>query len=293
MTKVLVTGGSGFIARNLLELLSDTFNIVAPSHQELDLTNVGKIKQYFKNQEFDVIVHAAGAGSLRNELNNQGVHEAGIEMLKNLAENSRHFQRLIFFGSGAEYGKQQPIVKIKENDFGKVLPQDEYGRAKYAASEYIAKHEHIISLRCFGVFGKYEDYTTRFISNTICRSLAGMPIVIRQNTVFDYIYINDLAKIVAFFIEHKPQAKFYNAGRGQGVELLTLAKIVKELTGNPYDIQIKQPGQGKEYTCDNSRLLNELGNFQFTSFEQAISEMVSWNKSSWQNINTDKLNFDA
>jgi UDP-glucose 4-epimerase len=285
--KILLTGGGGFIGRNLYELLPNIFNITAPSHSELNLNNAELASQYLKNQEFDIIIHAASAGSLRTE--REGVYEANTAMFKNLTENSNHFGRMIFFGSGAEYGKQRPIVRAKESDFGKVRPLDEYGQAKYDASEYILKHKNILSLRCFGVFGKYEDYATRFISNVICQSLAGFPIVVNQNSVFDYIYVNDLAKIVAFFIENEPKEKFYNAGGGQGVELLTLAKIVKEITQNPYDIQIINPGLGKEYTCDNSKLLNELGVFKFTPIEQAVLEMVKWYKENWQNVDQSKL----
>ena len=107
-------------------------------------------------------------------------------------------------------------MKIKENNFGKILPGDEYGKAKYFASEYIVAHPNIVNLRCFGVFGKYEDYTMRFISNAICLSLAGQPIIVRQNAVFEYIYINDLAKIIAFLLNTNQKRNFIMPARGKG-----------------------------------------------------------------------------
>lgn len=289
MVSILLTGGSGFIGKNFLELFSNTFNITAPSHKELDLMNAWKVKEYFKNRKFDVVVHAASIGSLHAEQNATGVYEANMYMLRVLAENASNFRRMIFFGSGAEYGKQRSIIKVKENDFGRILPEDEYGRSKYAASEYIDKHDHIINLRCFGVFGKYEDYTTRFISNIICQSLADQPIVIKQNTIFDYVHITDLARILSFFIKHEPRDKFYNVGRGEGLELMTIARIVKQLTNNAYDIQVKISGMGKEYTCDNSNLLRELGGFRFTPIQQSIQEMVEWYKMNWYRIDQSKL----
>ena len=94
----------------------------------------------------------------------------------------------------------------------------------------------------------------------------------------NYIYVNDLVKIIAHFIDHEPNEQFYNAGQGQGVELLRLAELVKTATGSKLDIKIKRPGLGPEYSCNNSLLMNELGNFNFTPFETAIAEMVGWYK---------------
>ena len=280
------------MGRNITEYLGGKFKLSIPRRDELDLLDSEQVAAYLKQGNFDAVVHVAGIGVSRSSTH-VGLYDSNTNMFLNLARNSGNFGRMIFLGSGAEYGKQRPIVKVKENDFGKVQPQDEYGRAKYFASEYISKHKNIVNLRLFGVFGKYEDYATRFISNAICRSLADMPIILKQDTVFDYIYVNDLARIMAYFIEHEPKKKFYNVGRGQGIELLALAKSVKELTQNPYEIEIKQQGMGKEYTCDNSELLKELGEFKFTPIEQAIKEMVDWYKKNWTKVDAEKLNFDA
>lgn len=293
MKKILLTGGNGFIGCNIRELLGANYNFFYPGHKNLNLLNAYQVREYLTTNKFDVIIHAAGTAISRGQTGVPDILESNKQMFFNLAENSKLFGRMIFLGSGAEYGKQRSIIRVKESEFGQVIPQDEYGRAKYAASEYIAEHENIMNLRCFGVFGKYEDYTTRFISNIICQSLAGQPIVVNQNTVFDYIYINDLVKIIAYFTDFEPKEKFYNVGRGEGTELLTLANIVKELTDSPYDIRIKQPGLGKEYTCDNSKLLKELGNFQFTPFKQSIKELVDWYKNNRQNIDVKNLSFDA
>lgn len=291
MISVLLTGGSGFIGRNLREQLAMNFKITAPSHSELDLTNSDDVKNFFKKYKFDIVLHAAGVGSLRTQSNSAGVYELNVKIFKNLSENSKHFGRMIFFGSGAEYGKQQPIIKAKESDFGDTVPVDEYGRAKFSVSEYIIQHEQITNLRCFGVFGKYEDYRTRFISNIICQSLAGKPIMVKQNAVFDYIYINDLVKITKYFLTHEPKEKFYNVGRGQGIELLEIARAVKELTANPYEIMVEQAGLGREYTCDNSKFLAESGGFEFTPINKAICELIEWYKNNWESIDQRALRF--
>lgn len=290
--KILLTGGSGFIGKNLLEQLSSKFNFIAPSHKELDFLDANKVADFLRENKFDIVIHAANFGGSRAQAGLPGVFEANKKMFLNLAENSKHFGRMIFLGSGAEYNKQNPIIKVKESDFGKVNPQDEYGQAKYFASEYIAKHANIVNFRLFGVFGKYEDYKIRFISNAICRALYGMPIIIRQNLLFDYVYVNDLARIIEYFIEHWPKEKFYNVGRGEPVELLSLAQMVKTAAGGSPEIIVKNPGLGKEYTCQNSLLMNELKDFKFVSYEQAISELYGFYKQYLASIKKADLGFD-
>ncbi len=291
--KILVTGGAGFIGKNILERLGGQFKIIAPKRDELDLLNAAQTADFFKNQHFDVVIHAAGLGISRAQANTPAVFKNNTEMFLNLAQSRSGFDRLITFGSGAEYDKSRSLHLVRESQFGESKPKDEYGLAKYLISEEIQKTQNIINLRCFGVFGKYEDYATRFISNSICRSLAGMPIVIRRNTVFDYLYVNDLIRIVAYFIDHEPKEKFYNACRGEGVELLFLAGLVKEVTGSQLEIKIKETGMSPEYSGNNTLLMAEMGKFEFTPLKNAIEEMVIWYKANWEKIDKNSLNFDA
>lgn len=285
--KIFLSGGGGFFGRNFLELYGENYNIAAPSHKELDLLDSEAVAGFFKDKHFDVVIHAANIGGDRKGRGETDVAEKIIRMLENILAQKNNFKKIIFLGSGAEYGKQNSLVKVSEEDFGKTIPADSYGFGKYIGSRLLENSGQSFNLRCFGVFGKYEDYLARFISNAICFSLLGKPIVINQNAVFDYVYVKDLAKIVSHFIESEPKEKFYNAGTGSGVELLDLAKIVKDKTKNPFEIQIVKPGLNKEYTANNQKLMAALGHFKFTPLEQAIEELIEWYKENWQNIEPD------
>ena len=63
--KILITGGSGFIARSLFEYLSDCYfsplekNIYCLGRQELDLLDSEKVFNFIKKNNFDVVIHAA------------------------------------------------------------------------------------------------------------------------------------------------------------------------------------------------------------------------------------------
>lgn len=290
--KIFFTGAGGFVGRNFQEIFAGKYQLAVPSHKDLDLLDGEAVKSFLTVGKFDIVVHAANFGGNRAQSGLTGILETGKKMFLNVAENKKLFGRMIFLGSGAEYGKQRDVVNISEAEFGKVKPADEYGQGKYFASEYIATSQNIINLRLFGVFGKYEDYATRFISNAICRSLYGLPVVLRQNTLFDYLYVNDLVKIIDFFISHEPKHKFYNATSGQAVELLHLAELVKAACGGG-EVQVLNPGLGRQYTSDNSLVMSEVEGLTLTPIKQAIGDLAQWYKENLSNIDKSQLDFDA
>ena len=59
MKKILLTGGSGFIGKNILEsFLVEKYELIAPSSHELDLLDTDCVNKFFKGKEFDIILHA-------------------------------------------------------------------------------------------------------------------------------------------------------------------------------------------------------------------------------------------
>jgi UDP-glucose 4-epimerase len=140
------------------------------------------------------------------------------------------------------------------------------------------KMDFITYLRFFGVFGKYEDYETRFISNAICKKVLGLPITIKKNVLFDYIYVKDLVNILDKFIQNKPPEKFYNVGRGAPIDLLTLANIINDAEGEKNEIMVMAEGLNNEYSCDNTRMMNFAGEYKFYSFPDAIRELFEYYK---------------
>ena len=232
--RILITGGSGFIGRNLAEQLAGTYQVSAPSSAELDLLNEQKVREHLSAHHFDVIVHAATTRSNRRLAAPPDLLDRNCRMffnlVRNLGRNNERFGKMIHFGSGAEYDRIELPARVREDYFDTRVPQDAYGFSKYICAKYIERPDRIVDLRLFGVFGAYEDYTVRFISNACCRALKGLPIVLRQDIVFDYLYIKDLVKITRWFIENNGRHKAYNVSTGRPVALTELARVIARVS---------------------------------------------------------------
>ena len=287
--KIFLTCGTSFIGRNFIEQLGERFDIIAPGHAELDLTDSVAVYNFLEKNPVDVVVHAANVGGNRKQQPVTGSTQINLKMFFNLVRAKSFFKRLIILGSGAEYDKHQSLVKVKESDFDKHVPGDEYGFYKYVCSKYAEQVDYITHLRLFAVFGKYEDYETRFISNAICRALLKTPITIRQNVMFDYLFIDDFIRILERCIVEKPKEIFINIGRGEAIDLKTLAEKVLYEIGYEAPIQIANNGWAKEYSCDVTILKELFPDLSYTPVDNAIVNLVAYYKTVLPNLNHQAL----
>jgi GDP-L-fucose synthase len=290
--KVLLTGGSGFIGRNLVEYLDGRYSIVAPSSAELNLLDQECVAGYLRANHFDVVVHTATTRSNRRMGAAADMLDRNCRMFFNLAHNRSLFGKMLHFGSGAEYSRAELPPRVAESYFDARIPLDPYGFSKYICTKYAATTDNIFVLRLFGVFGKYEAWDVRFISNACARVVKGLPIVIRQNVRFDYLYVSELAGLLAWFLEHEPRQKAYNVCRGEAYTLLELAEIVASVSGCHPEIIVRNQTLAPEYSADNSRMLREIGNFRFRRMSDSIGELYHWYKAHAESIGVDQLTFD-
>lgn len=150
--KLLLLGKTGFVGRNLFEYLArlDGFEIDAPGHSELDVLDEASVFARLRQGSYDAVLNCLD----RHAVADASYAEERLRMFHNLAHHRDLYGKMIYFGSGAEYGRQLPLESVRECDFGRVIPSDSYGFALYQMSEFSLMSENIYNLRLFGIFGK-------------------------------------------------------------------------------------------------------------------------------------------
>jgi nucleoside-diphosphate-sugar epimerase len=282
---ILLTGASGFTGRHLHEALRDRYTIVAPSHAELDVTDAAQVDAAFANGRFDAVIHAAVQGG-------PTVMATTLRGYWNIARNAHRVSRVLYFGSGAEYGKHRDLVNVREETIGEEVPHDDYGMAKLVCNTLCRASDNIVNLRIFGLFGPYEGYLLKFISNAVAKTLRGIPLTIRQDVVFDYLWIGDLARLMPAFLEGERLFADLTVTPTEPVSLRAIAGMVLRAAGGAADVAIETPGMNFQYTGDNARLLQLQPGFRFTSMEEAIGLLVAYYRKNIESIDVAALAAD-
>jgi len=290
LKKILLTGGNGFIGKNIQEsYLAKKYELVAPRSFELDLTDTESVDDYFKDKEFDVVLHAGTKPGHRNAKDPTSLFYSNVRMFENLERHKDKFGKFINFGSGAIYDISTNITDAREENVFKNIGKDDHSFCKYVVQKRILSLDNFVDLNIFGVFGKYEDWQIRFISNAICKAIFGLPITLRQNRKFSYLFVEDLMPILDFFIGNDVKYKSYNIVPDEKVELLELAKIIKKISGKDIEIKVAESGFGLDYTGDNSRLKNEFTEVSYTKLEQSVLMLYNYYGEVAKNIDISAL----
>lgn len=288
----MLTGGSGFIGRNIREQLGEKYRIFAPGSRELDLTDGTAVRDFLRRRRIDFVIHGAIRPGHRNAQDPSRQLEINTRMFFNLLGNAKLFRKMIFLSSGSVYDMKYYRPRMKEDYCGCHIPSDELGLSKYIAARFIELSSNIVELRLLGIFGKYEDYAIRFISNAICKTLFDLPITLKINRRFDYLYIDDLMPVLEYFLREPADFSCYNVTPGRPVELLELARMVKEISGKDLPVLVAREGMGPEYTASNLRLRKQIPGLHFTPIKTAVTRLYQWYAEHKSQIDRELLLFD-
>jgi len=249
---ILITGGNGYIAKSLHNVLKDKYNVMSVSRDNFDLTNRESTDTFFKHRSFDIIIHCAVKGGNRIKQDNWDVMDDNLIMYYNLLNNKDHFNKLIYFGSGAElYTQNTP-----------------YGLSKHTIRQSILDKDNFYNLRIFAVFDENE-LDTRFIKSNIKRYINKEPIQIHQDKYMDFIYMPDLVKIVEYYIDNDNLPREIDCSYNLTCSLTRIAQLINELDKYKVDIKIEN-GDGSNYKGEGNILP-----IDFIGLKQGIKEVYN------------------
>lgn len=271
--KVLFTGANGFIGKQIVPLLeSDGWEIVHPRSHQVRLEITEEVDSLFENQYFDAIIHSAIVGGRRDVDDSSDVFLTNMLMFENIFKHVDKTDLFINFDSGASLGRPSVSEEPDGNDLGKIIPKDPYGFSKYCIAKRVLDNPKGMNLRIFGCFGQYES-SDRFFAKNIKNYIEKKDIIILKDRKMDFIYVNDLYKIIKKCLDKEITQKDINCVYKEKYSLSELAEIINTL--DEYSVNIKKQGSYKEFSyCGSAPQLD----IEFEGIEKGIRDCYDYYK---------------
>jgi len=294
--KILITGRDGFIGGSLIGYFADLYEAHAPARSEVDLLDSAAIDEYLHKSKFDVVIHAAHRSvkpwETPQEEYKREASLLNLRMFFNLARNWKHYGKMIYFGSGAEMPRDMWTLGMREEEFGIVPPYDYYGLSKFIMNQHARQSHNIYNVRLFGVYGPGEDYRYRLISSLICQALyrPEHPVTLKNNHVYDWLYIDDLAEIVNFIAGNVTDHHDYNAATDMlDMDFSDILSLVFAYTGRDRrDNKTMEIVPRIRYGGDGSRFRRE-SRVNMKTLERGIVDMVAYYREHAQDVNKEDI----
>ncbi len=272
--KILITGGSGFIGKTFIKNYRKKFDIVAPTREQMDLTNVRAIEDLFQKHDFDAVVHLAG---MDEQGNNAALEADNLIMFKNIQYMSivHGVKKLITVGEGVEFDRSRPIVDFTEAMFGKSIPTDGYGLGRYLISLLASKDKITTVLRVFDVYGAGGGQSRPINAIVSAGSRGKKQIVIDRDKTVSAVSVDDAARVIYEFLRKDYPKGDYNLVAADKMSYVEIAKTVKRLVkkdGGNIDIVVKREGMANEYTANNEKLVS-TAEMRITSTHSGIKKL--------------------
>ncbi len=282
--KILITGGAGYIGSHTLrqflktshELcvldnlskgskisLDDLSKIREFKFFELDLSDFKGVKELFKKEKFDAVVHFAASievfESMQNPLKYYLNNTANTtNLIQTCIENK--VNRFIFSSTAATYGEPQSKVVSETSPLKPINP---YGRSKLMSEEVLRdaskahpEFKHCI-LRYFNVAGACMDFKLgqRYPKATLLIKVAAEVAAGKRDKIFifgenydtkdgtcirDFIHIDDISSAHLRALEYleNNESNVFNVGYGHGFSVKEVIETMKKVSGVDFNVEI-------------------------------------------------------
>lgn len=310
-TKVLVTGGAGFIGSNLADDLiaagakvSIIDNLITGFRENLeeikgdfdffegDLNDDPVLQKALDGVE--IVFHEAALPSVpRSVADPEETHQACVNGTFNLLKNAKEVgvRRVVYAASSSAYGDQLELPKVETMAPDPLSP---YAAAKLFGEYYCRVFHHVygletISLRYFNVFGPRQNPSSQY-SGVISRFIDALmkhetPVIFGDGEqTRDFTFISNVTDAnIRAAQTTKGLGDVANVANGERVSLNELLDVMKKVTGNA-DVQPlfqdARVGDVKHSQAGNARAVEWLGYEKLVGLEEGIEKTIDWWKSS-------------
>ena len=296
--RILLSGGSGFIGRNLLDYLEknnkdnkilvigrnlENISNKLISYIKLDLNEVENNFNKLKKFNPDIFLHLAWQGlpDYSEEISKKNY----INTLKimNLIINETSCFKIISTGSCWEYSDGNFIGKCKEDIItSPSKPFSKYKNKIFSEVSKIAAKKNIIFnwLRLFYVYGprQKKDSIIPMLIDTI-KNNKKIDIHFPSNEN-DFIYIDDVVKVIMNFLNKNNSSGIYNVGTGKATAIYKLLQIIDfEINNNfskskKYLDQIDINKSNQNFYACTKKIKYHFNNINFIGIKQGIQKIL-------------------
>jgi len=293
MSKILVTGGSGQVGKELQQIMPDAVYL---SSKDCDLTNEQSVKFLMANNKFDVVIHlAAKVGGIMDNINRPSEYlEDNLMMNTNLLKWSRITGVKQFVGilSTCIYPDKVETYPMAEEMLHQGPPTTtnfSYGYAKRCLAvsidsmnkQYGTAYSYITPCNLYGVYDKFDErahFLAHLIKKIHVAKMEGKKSIELYGTgtpLRQFMNAKDLAKVIKEIIDRNITENFNVAT----TENLTIEQIAREALDAlgcsdftiTYD-STKPDGQYRK-DVDITKFRKLFPDFKFTELEDGIREV--------------------
>ena len=296
MTKVLVTGGAGFIGSHVVDKLIDRglqpriFDLVPSSHHPPDevetvtgdLTDPGDVRRAVEG--CDTVIHLAAIADVN--------HVAADPTWAEVVNSRGTFQvleaarlagvRRVVYGSTIWVYNGQPGVA--DEDTSVQLPSHLYTATKLAGEMYCRAYAEQYGLDCtilrFGIPFGPRARAAAVVPAFVKKAIAGEPLTIAGDgsQARRFVYVEDLADgVTSATLTPHAANRVYNLVGDESVTIREIATIVRDLVGDVDILQVeKRAGDFSGTEVCGERAERELGWTATTPFEDGVRRYVEW-----------------
>jgi len=300
--RVIVTGGSGFLGRNVVAQLKSlgTAEVVVPRSAEYDLRLPEAVRAlYADHPHTTMVVHLAakvgGIGANRAHPAQFFYDNLMIGTLTLDLAYKAGISRFVGVGTICEYPKITPIP-FHEDDLWNGYPEETnapYGIAKRALlvqsqtyrQEYGYRAIHILPTNLYGPEDNFDLETSHVIPALIRKMHEAKRDGRSTVTLWgdgtptrEFLYVKDAALGIALAAAQYDSPEPVNIGSGVEIRIRDLAEIIQREIGFDGDIvwDTEKPNGQPRRNINVSRAAESFGFKATTSFEDGLRETVGW-----------------